>query len=541
MIVLLQVGLLLSLIVVPAFSIMTSAASDSTSARLGTFAFYYPWYGNLSHSWNHWKEILSNGSILHNPNITLSNGRRDIASEDYPLLGPYDSNDENVIEQQVDWAQEAGINCFIISWWGNGTFEDKALSHIRNVCEREKFNFTVYVENTTSIDQMVGNLTYLFTNYTKSSSWHKINGRPVIFIYQRAREHLNLDSQAWKVNGYYKDNRGIIDYWLLSEDVRKPPRYGIFVIHPYPNGTCGCIESASPIYLQPNEKYWLKVGISDVYNDSGNNESKVGFKIEIKNETQETLLDNRTVNFAMNWTDLTIPISNYAGQNVTISVESYNIDWKSEWAGVDYFYIINSSGGIVSPDPFCDNGWNATIRQIREKGFNPYVIMDFTGFEGKIDDFLYYFKDCVDGIHMYNPIGYSKNGSVSQVLDIYNIASESAHSRSMTFVATVVPGFNNSAVQKFNTTVIGRGNGSLYSSYWSVAKNCSADGYAITSFNEWHEGTEIEPSMEYGDQYINLTIPEFSSTIVLPLFMIATLLAVIVYRRKCHRWRMKIK
>ena len=27
----------------------------------------------------------------------------------------------------------------------------------------------------------------------------------------------------------------------------------------------------------------------------------------------------------------------------------------------------------------------------------------------------------------------------------------------------------------------------------------------ITTFNEWHEGTELEPSREYGDSYIDLT------------------------------------
>lgn len=27
----------------------------------------------------------------------------------------------------------------------------------------------------------------------------------------------------------------------------------------------------------------------------------------------------------------------------------------------------------------------------------------------------------------------------------------------------------------------------------------------VTSFNEWHEGTEIEPSTEFGDAYLRLT------------------------------------
>jgi hypothetical protein len=168
--------------------------------------------------------------------------------------------------------------------------------------------------------------------------------------------------------------------------------------------------------------------------------------------------------------------------------------------------------------------------------------MDFQGYEGKVNDFLEYFKDCIDGIHMYNPTDYSEDPS--HVLDIYNSASEFAHSRNITFVATVVPGFNNSAVQT-EPRVTDRRDGSYYSLYWFIAKACSSDGYAITSFNEWHEGTEIEPSREYGHQYIYLTrretIPEFSSIIVLSLFMIATLVAAIVYRRKDHKRRMKTK
>jgi hypothetical protein len=535
-------------------SIAIIALLTPPRARLGTFAFYYPWYGTpaVSGNWRHWNEGNSSGQIPHNPNVTLPDGRLDIAAEDYPLLGPYDSNNESVIEQHVEWAKEAGIDCFIVSWWGQGSFEDKALFNISKVCEKESFNFTVYIENASSyyqkppsINQTVEDLTYLLNKYNDSSSWYRIDGRPVIFVYSQARN--NLSPQAWNWHactdsiGNDTDPNKIENaamQWLPAEEVRKPARHGIIPIHPFQN-TSGYIVNANSIHLQSDEQYWLSVSVSDIRNDSPT-WSDVGVKIKIGlDPTCNDTLYDQIVNFTDGWIGLSLQINmtRYAGQDIYIRAESYSgglINWSSEWAAVDYFYITNSSGKIVSADPFFDNGWNETIYEIRAKGYTPYVIMDFGGFEGKIDGFLDYFQDCIDGIHMYNPPDYSED--VSQVLDIYNIASESAYSRNMTFVATVVPGFNNTAVQN-ESRVIDRREGSYYDLYWLVAKACSPDGYAITSFNEWHEGTEIEPSREYGYQYISLTwhntIPEFPFA-VLSLFMIMSL-SVLFTRKRLMR------
>ena len=131
------------------------------------------------------------------------------------------------------------------------------------------------------------------------------------------------------------------------------------------------------------------------------------------------------------------------------------------------------------------------------------------------------------------------------MLDIYNNASMVTHLENKTFIATVMPGFNNTAVSSNQTEalehVVDRRNGACYNAFWLIAKASHPDGYAITSFNEWHEGTEIEPSREYGYQYIYLTrpwtIPEFSSIIIRLILMSSTLLAAILSGRERHRWR----
>ena len=53
-----------------------------------------------------------------------------------------------------------------------------------------------------------------------------------------------------------------------------------------------------------------------------------------------------------------------------------------------------------------------------------------------------------------------------------------------------------------------REDGAFYRNYLAIAER-HLDGQwpllLLTSFNEWHEGTEIEPSREYGDFYLLLT------------------------------------
>lgn len=491
------------------------------------FAFYYPWYGTLEVSgyWRHWNDSK------HNPDNFI-NGRRDIAATDYPLLDVYDSNNESLIKEHINMAKKAGISGFVVSWWGRKSFEDNASLHIKNVCEQENFKFTFYYEITSSVDQTVEDIIYILNNYTNSSAWYKIDGRPVIYIYCRARN--NLIPQAWKLYGeYINESESIQRYWILSEDVREPHRYGIFPIHPKNETGIGYIESANPIFLQSNKTYSLKVGISDIRNDS-EVWSDVGFRIKIRNETLEETLYDEIVNFTDGWLDLTFDISKYTGQNVYIRAESYDggrMNWSSEWAGVDYFYIVNSKKEIVNPEPFFDNGWKIVVGELKERGFNPYFIMDFTGYEEKINDFAEYVLNFTDGLHMYGPCVYSAN--LSKIFEIYTQASDVAHSKNKIFVATVMPGYNDTKIREPGY-VVDRQNGTYYTSFWSVATACFPDGYIITSFNEWHEGTEIEPSREYGDQYINLTrdiVPEFPKATILTILIVVTTFIAIVIRK----------
>lgn len=74
------------------------------------------------------------------------------------------------------------------------------------------------------------------------------------------------------------------------------------------------------------------------------------------------------------------------------------------------------------------------------------------------------------------------------------------------WVATVNPGADNRKVPTQPEKVVrDRENGNYYRETWQAAFSTYPDWIIITSWNEWPEGTMIEPSVTYGNLYLDIT------------------------------------
>lgn len=111
-----------------------------------------------------------------------------------------------------------------------------------------------------------------------------------------------------------------------------------------------------------------------------------------------------------------------------------------------------------------------------------------------------------DGLHIYNPQEDLKFETPSE---IYSKLADRASAHHMLVADTVIPGYNDTELGRKYPSDVPRDNGALYTSLWKAARAAKPDMFLITSFNEWHESTAIEPSFQWRDLYLDLT-GEFS-------------------------------
>lgn len=155
-------------------------------------AFYYAWYGTPNGP-------MGNGRWIH----WYSYGY--YMAKNHPLIGLYDSWDEKVIKEHILEAIEAGIDGFVVSWWGPGSYETDTVYKMLRIVqdlkkEGKKFYTTVYYEGyegKTSLKNVIEDLTFVLEEFSDKEGFLKINNQPVVFIYSRAIN--NIPKNQWNI------------------------------------------------------------------------------------------------------------------------------------------------------------------------------------------------------------------------------------------------------------------------------------------------------------------------------------------------------
>jgi Glycosyl hydrolase family 99 len=154
-------GLLIGAALSP--SLHASQQAQASNERL-VLAFYYAWYD---------RKTWESGKV---PDVPLT---------------PYASANREAMARQIDQAQNAGIDAFVLNWWGKGNPTEKNLKTLLDVAAQKGFHvaadFDINSPFMGGVESYADNLRHLHTVHAAHSAYLRYQGRPVVFFYNVSR------------------------------------------------------------------------------------------------------------------------------------------------------------------------------------------------------------------------------------------------------------------------------------------------------------------------------------------------------------------
>ena len=164
-----------------------------------TWVHYMPWFET--------KETSANGQWgMHwtmstmNPDLVDEEGKREIASWFYPLIGPYASRDPDVLEYHLLLMKYSGIDGVLIDWYGSSDRNDYESIRTNsealiNALDEVGLDFAIVYEDRTitaavadepDFDRIAGaqdDMLYMEQYYFSEPSYITVNEKPLLLVF----------------------------------------------------------------------------------------------------------------------------------------------------------------------------------------------------------------------------------------------------------------------------------------------------------------------------------------------------------------------
>jgi len=142
--------------------------------------------------------------------------------------------------------------------------------------------------------------------------------------------------------------------------------------------------------------------------------------------------------------------------------------------------------------PFCTQlfgfgNWKSVLDRLHAVGLDPAVLCD---------------RDPGDSLFIFEGVCCDPSNSLGQKLRYYSVLADSPAAK--IYVATAMPGFDERLIPGRTGRYEDRQNGQLFKTRLDAVMASNPNWVEAYTWNEWWENTYIEPSVNYGDQYLQI-------------------------------------
>lgn len=158
------------------------------------FAYYYIWYGTPSGALGQWSGWGHDGPSAYAPkgvnpdHVIFPPHIRDVASCAYPLAGVYDSNDQALVRWHVQLAKAAGIDAFLVSWWGPSEHRVSTVAdRLLPIAAEEGFKIALFDETPqfwSDLEAVKTQAAEHLNRFKDHSGYLRLEGKPAYAVYQ---------------------------------------------------------------------------------------------------------------------------------------------------------------------------------------------------------------------------------------------------------------------------------------------------------------------------------------------------------------------
>ncbi|MBM4031394.1 MAG: hypothetical protein FJ291_06355 [Planctomycetes bacterium] len=161
-------------------ALLTSAAQlHAAENRPSLWAVYYAWYETASGPHGRWGQWSDDKATVANPKPK---------SKAQPLIGFYDSDNPVVVRWHIRLAKAAGIEAFLVSWWGGANLSGAAFEKvILPVAAEEGFKVAMCSELAQfhhDVKVLTRQMADVLRRATGSPGYLRVDGKPVVYLYQ---------------------------------------------------------------------------------------------------------------------------------------------------------------------------------------------------------------------------------------------------------------------------------------------------------------------------------------------------------------------